>query len=80
MKKLFPIALIALFAALTVLPSCSKSDSTNYTCTCTFKSPLSGNDTTIKNNEGSNKTTAQQACDSAKTGLLYFDSSAACHL
>jgi len=41
MKKLFPIAVIALFGAMSFV-SCSKSSS-SASCTCTF--PINGKDT-----------------------------------
>lgn len=69
MKKLFPIAAIAMFAALS-FSSCKK----DHTCTCKIHVPASGDstsgisnpafDTTISYSEGKQKTSdAKSACD-----------------
>lgn len=82
MKKLIPIAVIAVFGALSMV-SCKKSSSStgNYTCTCTYKWMISGSDTTMTVPfNGFVKATAQTDCDSEQTLLRNVDSAATCSL
>jgi len=80
MKKLIPIAVIAVFGTLTML-SCKKSSSTgNYTCTCTFKW-ISGDTTIASTFPNISKSTAQTDCDSfQKLWRNTGDSTATCTL
>jgi len=84
MKKLIPIAFIAVFGALTLTTSCKKS-STNgsYTCSCTFKGSSTGADTTEKVTYGNGTTTqsqAQSACNTLQTDYQLIDPAAKCSL
>jgi len=81
MKKLIPIAVIAVFGTLTML-SCKKSDSDptgNYTCTCTYK--LNGTDTSLALPiNGQKKSVATNACSSSQTQLRTYYPDASCSL
>jgi len=81
MKKLIPIAVIAVFGTLTML-SCKKSDSDptgNYTCTCKYN--MFGTDTTVAFPiNGLKKSQATTTCTSNQTNFRTVDSSATCTL
>ena len=82
MKKLIPIAVIAVFGTLTML-SCKKSDSDptgNYTCTCSYKFGSFDTSMAIPIN-GQKKSAATSACTAEQTNIRStFDSTATCTL
>lgn len=82
MKKLLPIAVVALFGALT-FASCKKTNSSGqYTCSCTYKGSSTGTDTTTKTTFGTGTTQSQasSACNTLQSDYRLVDASAACHL
>lgn len=79
MKKLIPMAVIAVFGALSIV-SCKKSSSTgNYTCSCTYK--LFGTDTTQSYTyAGVTKDSATKGCHDVQTVIQMLDSAGTCGL
>jgi hypothetical protein len=70
MKKLFPIAVIAVFGALTLSTSCKKSSNStgNYTCTCIVTTTgANTKDTIALPFNGVTKGTATTDCNDAQT-------------
>ena len=78
MKKLFPLAIIAVFGLLS-FASCTKSSSTSSTCTCTYKNPSSGVDTTVKYTSAPSGTLTS-FCSAEQTAYQLIDPSEKCNL
>jgi len=83
MKKLFPIAIIAVFAVMTFTTSCKKTNSSGqYTCTCTYKVTGATADSTTKIvfPTGYTQSQSSSACSSEQTSLATLWPGATCSL
>ena len=83
MKKLFPIAIIAVCGVL-AFASCTKktNSSGQYTCSCTFKGSSTGADTTEKSvyPAGLSQATATTDCNAQQTTIQAIDPTGKCSL
>jgi hypothetical protein len=83
MKKSFAIAIIAIFGAIILATSCTKSNATgNYTCTCVLTTPFSlTNDTITFPFQDVTQGAATTNCNEAQTTYtLAGQSTASCKL
>ncbi len=83
MKKLFPIAIVAVFGQM-AFASCTKktNSSGQYTCTCSYKPFGASADTTTKTTFGTGTTQSQasSACSTLQTDYQLVDATASCHI
>jgi hypothetical protein len=81
MKKMFPIAIIALTSLTAlVVTSCTKKNSGTSTCTCTYKGGVTGGDTTIKYTAPVGYSSLSDYCNAENTAVKTIDPTGSCHL
>ena len=79
MKKLFPIAIVAVFGLLS-FASCSKKSTTSSTCTCKYPSPFTTHDTTVSFSNAGTYSSVTAACSAADSVYKLIGTGYGCHM